>query len=68
MVRLRTFFQEDPSIVFLTVKLFIAPPDKVEVEPCFVVAALIGRADAKSFMKNGKCAVDPNNFIVLIFR
>ena len=60
MVRRRKFFQEDPSIVFLTVELFIAPPDKVGVEPCFVVAALIGRADAKSFPGNGECAVKPN--------
>ena len=57
MVRRRTFFQGDPSIVFLTVRLFIAPPDKVEVEPCFVVAALIGRTDTKSFMGYGECAV-----------
>ena len=54
MVRRRTFFQEDPSIVFLTLALFIVPPNKVEVEPCFVVAALISRADAKSFMENGE--------------
>ena len=60
MVRRRTFFQEDPSIVFLTVGQFLAPPDKVEVEPCFAVAALIRRADAKSFMVNGKCSVKPN--------
>ena len=60
MVRRRAFFQEDPSIVFLTLGLFIMPPNKVEVEPCFVVAALISRADAKSFMRNGECAVKPS--------
>ena len=60
LVRRRTFFQEDPSIVFLTLELFIVPPNKVEVEPCFVVVALISRADAKSFMGNGECAVKPN--------
>ena len=60
MLRRRTFFQEDPSIVFLTVRLFVVPPDKVEVEPGFVVAALISRADTKSFMENGECAVKPN--------
>ena len=46
-VRRRTFFQEDPSIMFLTLALYITPPDKVEVEPCFVVATLISRAQAK---------------------
>ena len=35
MVRRRTFFQEDPSIVFFKLVLFIVPPNKVEVEPCF---------------------------------
>ena len=49
IVRRKRFFQEDPSIVFLTLGLFIVPPYKVEVELFFVVAALIGRADAKSF-------------------
>ena len=60
MVRRRTFFQEDPSIVFFTLVLFIVPPNTVEVEPCFVVAALINRAQAQSFMRNGQCAVKPN--------
>ena len=60
MVRRRTFFQEDPAIVFLTLELFIVPPNKVEVEPCFVVAALISQADAKSFTRNGKCAMLTN--------
>ena len=55
MVRRRLFFQEDPSIVFLTVKLFIAPRDEVAAEPCFVVATLASRADTKSFMVNGEC-------------
>ena len=60
MVQRRTFFQEEPSIVFLTVWLFVAPSDKVEVEPGFVVATLISRADTKSFMGNGECAVLTN--------
>ena len=47
--------QEDPSIVFLTVSLFIAPPNKVVVG-----AALIGRANAKSFMENGECTGKTN--------
>ena len=38
MVRRRTFFQEDLSILFL-----IMPPNNVEVEPCFVMATLISR-------------------------
>ena len=53
--------------MFLTLGLFIMPPNKVEVEPCFVVAALISRADAKSFMRNGErrreaelCSADQN--------
>ena len=57
MVRRRTFFQEHPSIVFLTVRLFVAPPDKFEVEPGFVVATLVSRADTESFMGNGECVV-----------
>ena len=68
MVQRRTFFQEDPSIVFLTVEMFIAPPDKVEVEPCFVVAALVGRADAKSFMGKKECAVKPTFPVPIRFR
>ena len=54
MVRRRPFFQEDPLIMFLTLGLYLMPPDKVEVEPCFVVAALIGRAQAQDFIKNGR--------------
>ena len=57
MVRRRAFFHEDPSIVFFfAVRLFVAPFDKVEVEPGFVVATLVSRADTKSFMGNGDCA------------
>ena len=44
MARLRPFFEEDLLIMFLTLGLYVVPPDKVEVEPCFVVAALIGLA------------------------
>ena len=68
MVRGRTFSQEDPPIAFLTWGLIIAPPDKVEVEPYFVVAALIGRADAKSFMRNGECTVKPSSPVPIRFR
>ena len=50
MVRRRPLFQEDPLIILLTLGRYVMPPDKVEVEPCFVVAALIGRAQAQDFM------------------
>ena len=66
--RLISAGQKDPSIMFLTVRLFTAPPGKVGVEPCFVVAALIGRADAKSFPGNGECAVKPNFPVPVRFR
>ena len=42
--------------MFLT-RQFIAPPDKVEVEPCLVVAALIGRAEARWVVRNGECSL-----------
>ena len=54
MVRRRTFFQEDPSIVLFTLWLNVLPFDEVEVKPCFVEAALNGRAQAESFIRNGK--------------
>ena len=60
MVRRRAFFQEDPSIVSFAVWLFVAPFDKVKVEPGVVVATLVSRADTKSFMENGECAVLSN--------
>ena len=47
MVRRRPFFQEDPLIMFLTLGLYVMPPHKTQVEPRFVVAALIGRAQAQ---------------------
>ena len=56
VVRRRAFFQEDPSIVFFAVWLFVAPFDKVEVEPGFVMATLVSRAETQSFMVNGECA------------
>ena len=59
VVRRRPFFQEDPSIMFLTLVLYVMPPDKVEVEPCFVVAALIGRAQAQDFVRNGERTMKP---------
>ena len=68
MVRRRTFFQKDPSIMFLTLWLYIMPPDKVEVEPCFVVAALISRAQAQGVMRNGERTVKPNFPVPIRFR
>ena len=44
MVRRRPFFQVDLLDMFLTLRLNVLPIDKVEVEPRFVVAALIGGA------------------------
>ena len=48
MVRRRPFIQDYPLITFLTLGLYVMPPDNVEVEPRFVVAALIGRAQAQT--------------------
>ena len=60
MVRRRPFFQEDPLIMFLTLGLYVIPSYKVQVEPCFVVAALIGRAQAPGFMRNVESTMKPN--------
>ena len=60
MVRRRAFFQEDSSIVLFVVRLFVAPIDKVEVEPGFVMATLVSRADTMSFVVNGECSVLTN--------
>ena len=46
MVRGRSFFQEDPLIVLLTMGLHVLPSDNVEVKPRFVVTALISGAQA----------------------
>ena len=54
--------------MFLTLGLFIVSPDKVEVEPCFVVAALIGRAQAQDFVRNGESTVKPNFPMLIRFR
>ena len=57
MVRRKAFFQEDPPIVPFVMRLVAAPFDKIKVEPCLVMAALISRADTKSFvgMENAPC-------------
>ena len=47
VVRRKTFFQENPSIML----------NKIQVEPHLVMAALIGLPDAWSFMRNGECSV-----------
>ena len=59
MVRRRPFFQEDPLIMFLTSGLSVMPPNKVEVEPYFVVAALIGRAQLQDLLRNGESNMKP---------
>ena len=51
MVRRRPFFQEDLLFMFLTLGLYVAPSGGVGVEPCFVVAALIGRAQAQGYQE-----------------
>ena len=68
MLRRRLFFQEDPSIVLLTLGLYIMPPDKVEVEPCFVVAAVISQAQAHDFMRNGESTMEPYFPVPIGFR
>ena len=56
MVRRRTFFQWDPSVVFLTltVWLFVAPSNKVKVEPDIMMATLVDRVKAPDFTRNGE--------------
>ena len=44
------------------------PSDNVEVEPRFVVAALIGRAQAQDFMRNGESTMKPNFPVPIGFR
>ena len=68
MERRRPFFQEDPLIMFLTLGLYVMPPDKVEVEPCSVVAALIGRAQAQDFTRNGESTMKPYFTVPIGFR
>ena len=57
MMRRRTFFQENSSRAL--------PIDEFEVEPCLVVAALIGRAQAWSFLWDGESDVK-SDFPVLV--
>ena len=54
--------------MFLTLRLFVSPFDKVKVEPGFVMATLVSRADTKSFMVNGECAVQTNFPVPIRFR
>ena len=54
--------------MFLTLGLYIMPPDKVEVEPCFVGAALIGRAQAQGFTRNGESTMKPYFPVPIGFR
>ena len=54
MVRRRPFFQENLFTGLITLGLKIMPSDKVEVEPCFVLAALIIRAQAQDIARREK--------------
>ena len=54
--------------MFFTLGLFIMPPDKVEVEPCFVVAALISRAQAQDFARKGESTRKPYFPVSIGFR
>ena len=59
-VRRRPFFREDPLIMFIMLGLYFLPSDKVEVEPCFVVAALIIRAQAQDITEKREGTMKPN--------
>ena len=48
--------------MFLTLGLYVMPPDEVEVEPSFVVAVLICPAQNQGFMKNGERSTMKPNF------
>ena len=57
--RQRPFFQESPVTMFLTLGLKIMLSDKVEVEPCFVVAALIIRSQAQDIARDRESTMKP---------
>ena len=59
MVRRRPFFQENLLTRFLTLGLYIMPSDKVEVESCSAVAALIIRAQGQDITVNREGAMKP---------
>ena len=55
-------------IMFLTQGLYVMPPDNVEVEPCFVMAALIGRAQALHIAVNREGTMKPYFPLSIAFR
>ena len=57
MIWCRTFFEESSSVRFFVIWFGVAPIDTIQVEPCPLVAALIGRAQARSFVWDGEHAV-----------
>ena len=61
MVRRRPFFQETPLTN-------IMPPDKVEVEPCIVVAALIIRAQAQGIARDRESTMKAHQPLSIGFR
>ena len=53
----RTLFEENSSVMRIMLRTSVAPIDEIQVEPCLMMAALIGRAQALSFMWYGESAV-----------
>ena len=68
MVRRRPFFQENLFTELLTLELKIMPSDKVEVEPCFVLAALIIRVQAQDIAVNREGTMKPYPPLSIGFR
>ena len=67
----RSSFQKRPSVYNWnpgTLGLYIMQPDKVEVEPCFVVAALIIRAQAQDIAVNRESTMKPYLPLSIRFR
>ena len=56
-VRRWAFFQEESSTVSFVMWLNAALVHKIQVKPYPVMAALIGLADALSFVRNGECTM-----------
>ena len=54
----RTLFEESSSIMFFVMSLSAAPIDEFKVEPCLVVEALIGMAQAQSFVCDGESTMN----------
>ena len=54
MMWCRTLFEQNSSVRFFVMLLGIAPIDEIQVEPCLMMAALIGWTQAESFAWGGK--------------